>query len=163
MKILAIDPGPEQSAYAILHEDGRVQANIMSNGDLLGAITPEYGSPGYALVIEMIASYGMPVGAEVFETAFWIGKFAQRWEDSNPFEYAARIKRKEVVLHLCNNPRGSDANVRAALIDRFGPGKGRAIGKKAAPGPLYGIKKDEWAALAVAVTYADQQAVKEKI
>lgn len=29
-----------------------------------------------------------------------------------------------------------------------------AIGSKAAPGPLYGISRDVWSALAVAVTYA---------
>jgi hypothetical protein len=28
-----------------------------------------------------------------------------------------------------------------------------AVGLKATPGPLYGFKKDMWAALAVAVTY----------
>jgi hypothetical protein len=31
-----------------------------------------------------------------------------------------------------------------------------AIGRKAAPGPLYGISRDVWSALAVAVTYADR-------
>lgn len=36
------------------------------------------------------------------------------------------------------------------------PGKEKAIGKKATPGPLYGVVGDEWAALAVAVTWWDQ-------
>ena len=40
-------------------------------------------------------------------------------------------------------------------IDKFGGSKETAIGKKANPGPLYGVKKDIWAALAVAVTWAE--------
>ena len=44
------------------------------------------------------------------------------------------------------------ARTRHALIDRFG-GKDAAIGRKAAPGPLYGISRDMWSALAIAVTY----------
>ena len=35
-------------------------------------------------------------------------------------------------------------------------GKAAAIGTRANPGPLHGISKDVWAALAVAVVYADQ-------
>lgn len=44
-----------------------------------------------------------------------------------------------------------------ALIDRFG-GKDAAIGRKATPGPLYGITKDLWSALAIAITYPVQSA-----
>jgi len=49
------------------------------------------------------------------------------------------------------------------LIDRYGGvgGKRAAIGLKASPGPLHGVSKDVWAALAVAVTYADQRAAGE--
>ncbi|MBV8782506.1 MAG: hypothetical protein JO353_14005, partial [Phycisphaerae bacterium] len=53
--------------------------------------------------------------------------------------------------------RAKDGNIRQALIDRFGPTKERAIGKKKSPGPLYGMSGDCWSALAVAVTYADQR------
>ena len=37
--------------------------------------------------------------------------------------------RQEVKLHLCNSARAKDANIRQALIDRFG-GKDKAIGRK---------------------------------
>ena len=65
------------------------------------------------------------------------------------------IYRKDVKLHLCGSPRAKDSNIRQALIDRFGPGKEKAIGLKKTPGPLYGVKSHVWAALAVAVTHLD--------
>lgn len=70
---------------------------------------------------------------------------------------AHRIFRRDIKLHLCNSVRAKDANIRQALIDRYG-GKEKAIGKKKSPGPLYGIKSHMWAALALAVTYHDQYA-----
>jgi len=71
------------------------------------------------------------------------------------------LMRKTVAAHLCNTSRANDSNIRQALIDRFGPGREKAIGTKKNPGPLYGIKKDLWSALAVAVTYADK--IKETV
>ncbi len=143
--ILAIDPGPEKSAFVLY--DGRVVAkDIVRNGYLLEAIKSE--EQAGQLVVEMIASYGMPVGAEVFETCVWIGRFIE----ANNGDHA-KVYRKDVKLHLCGSPRAKDPNIRQALIDRFGGDN--AIGTKKAPGPLYGFKADMWAALAVAVTYAD--------
>jgi hypothetical protein len=53
-------------------------------------------------------------------------------------------------MHLCNSMRAKDANVRQALIDRFGP-----VGTKKQPGKLYGVATHYWAALGVAVYSAD--------
>jgi hypothetical protein len=69
---------------------------------------------------------------------------------------AVAISRKDVKQHLCGTVRATDADVRDALIHRFGPGKEKAVGKKKTPGPLYGVKGHGWAALAVAVTLADK-------
>ena len=71
------------------------------------------------LVIEMIASYGMPVGKEVFETCVWIGRFIQVgniYQKSNSYIY-----RKEEKMNLCHSMKAKDSNIRQALIDRFGP------------------------------------------
>jgi len=100
----------------------------------------------------MIASYGMPVGATIFETCFWIGRFREAWRGP-----CVRLTRNRVKQHICHSARAKDSNIRQALIDRYGPGKERAIGRKAMPGPLYGVKSDLWAALAVGLTFLDQR------
>src|SRR5689334_20143266 len=75
------------------------------------------------VAIEMIAAMGMAVGAEVFETCLWIGRFIELLGPAR----VTLIKRHEVKMHLCANSRAKDANIRQALIDRFGPGSERAI------------------------------------
>jgi hypothetical protein len=116
--------------------------------------------PGVRVVIEMVACYGMPVGAEVFETCVWIGRYLEALGPNSVvdgYERVCRMKRQAVKLHLCHSNKANDATIRQALIDRFGPTKLEAIGNKAAPGPLYGVKADVWAALALAVTHWDTQ------
>jgi hypothetical protein len=67
-----------------------------------------------------------------------------------------RLYRSVVRGHL-RCMKGGDAAVRAALIERFGPFKEDAIGKKSKPGPLFGIASHEWSALALAVTWFDRE------
>jgi hypothetical protein len=152
VRILAIDPGTSQSAIVGYDSRGEVlDKGIQENEKVLEAVAHLH-SLYELLVVEMVASYGMPVGADVFETVFWVGRFCERWQGE-----WTRILRRDVKLHLCASARAKDANVRQALIDRFGPGREKAIGTKRAKGPLYGVVRDEWAALAVAVTVGDRE------
>jgi len=143
MRILAIDPGNELSAY-VFRTDSAFKAGIVPNAELLQLLDILAGTQVDHLAIEMIASYGMPVGQTVFETCFWVGRFVERCKLPYSFVY-----RKNVMLHLCNSPRGNDATVRRALLDSFGGDEKMVVGTKAKPGVLYGFKKDMWAALAV--------------
>ena len=145
MRLLAIDPGPEKSAWLVLDGTTPTAWGIDLNEDV--PLTP-----GDHLAIEMVQSFGMAVGAEVFETVFWIGRFVEAWQQT--FRGYTRVYRKDVKLHMCGTPRAKDANIRQALIDRYG-GKEAAIGTKKAPGPLYGIKADLWSALAVGITWME--------
>lgn len=158
MKVLAIDPGTTESAFVLY--DGRrpLDYGIAENDALLTRLwrAPHGCWMGAHLAVEMIASYGMPVGAEVFETCVWIGRFIEAWKSpTNAPGHFSLVYRQKVKLHLCGLARAKDSNIRTALIDRFGPGKDKAVGTKKAPGPLYGIKSDVWQALALAVTFAD--------
>lgn len=145
--ILAIDPGPTQSAF-VLYDGAIYDSGKWGNPDLLIRIRRDFLEVD-AVVIEKVESFGMAVGAEVFETVFWSGRFA---EAASPIP-VDRIGRKKVKLHLCGSMKAKDANIRQALIDRYGGPD--AIGRKATPGPLYGISGDVWSALAVAITYTE--------
>jgi len=151
MSFLAIDPGNEESALIELDDELRPLWSLKTNNaaareKILRARLRE--SPASHLVIEMIASYGMPVGREVFETCLWIGRFIECW--CGPYTL---VYRREVKSFLCADSRAKDSNVRQAVIDRYG-GKEAAIGKKKTPGPLDALTGDLWQALAVGVTWS---------
>jgi hypothetical protein len=145
--ILGIDPGPEQSGVVHLVNGRVVAPAVLSNSAVLALMRAQTHVD--VIAIEMIASYGMPVGADVFETCVWIGKFVRQAELCTSEAEIRRIPRKDVKLHLCGTPRAKDANIRQRLIDLIGP-----QGTKKQPGPTYGVKSHAWAALAVAVTAA---------
>jgi hypothetical protein len=152
MTIYALDPGPERSHLVVLHENGHpVESMSLFNAHMLAFLTATPPDANSVLVIEQVAGMGMPVGAEVFETVFWSGRLAQGWEARGGTW--TRLPRRAVKLAMCGSIRATDATIRQALVDRYGPGKEAAVGRKAAPGPLYGIKADLWQALALAVTY----------
>lgn len=143
MQILAIDPGTTESAYVMFAYGKIYGAGKVRNKEMLLRLNDW---PDAEVCIEMIASYGMPVGAEVFETCVWIGRLTQA---AGP-ERVTRITRNQIKNHLCHSSKAKDSNIRQALIDRLG-----APGTKAKRGPTYGISGDVWAALAVAVAYQD--------
>ena len=94
--------------------------------------------------IETIQSYGMPVGQEVFETCFYIGRLQLLLEQNNiPYEM---VKRSDIKLHHCGTTRAKDTNIKAALIERFGD-----KGTKSAPGFFFGVTGDGWSACAIAI------------
>ena len=154
MIILGCDPGYKQSAVVAYDGQRILHHEITANEVLLPQFTLRSWPVGTAcvLVVEQMQlfSTSFGVGQEIFDSVFWSGRFVQAWE---PRRWD-RILRSKVRGHL-RASKGGNAAVRASLIDRFGPYKERAIGSKARPGPLYGIKADAWSALAIAVTYHD--------
>lgn len=154
MLILALDPGPVETGWVVFsRKDGLIGSGVTPNVAMLPHIEnisdADVDDPGQCtLAIEMIASYGMAVGKDVFETCVWIGRFMQTWHTPQDVQL---VYRRDVKMHLCNSPKAKDTNVRQALIDLIGP-----QGTKKAPGPTYGVKSHAWAALGVAVTAASR-------
>lgn len=152
---IAIDPGNTKSQI-LVWDGSKVCLKAHADNETLLAelnrIIPSVENP--QICIEMVACYGMAVGREVFDTCVWIGRFFERCEQRGVRPNL--VFRQEVKLHLCQSPRAKDGNVRQAIIDRFG-GKDKAIGKKASQGPLYGVSSHAWAALGLALTFAERK------
>ncbi|AVU02493.1 hypothetical protein EBA05_08575 [Xanthomonas oryzae pv. oryzae] len=146
MRVMAIDPGTEESGWCELWDGVVADSGVSGNHELLLEIHRGRFDYCCTLAIEMIASYGMPVGKEVFETCVWVGRFQQAWRAPG---LVRLVYRRDVKLHLCGNVKAKDANIRQALLDLIGP-----QGTKKAPGPTFGVKKHAWAALGVAATVA---------
>ena len=146
-KILAIDPGTTESAWLVLDIDRMVPVDfkMQTNKKVIDLVE---GWRGY-IAIEIIKSYGNVIGDDMLQTVELIGALTHAAE-MPPF----RLTRKEIVTHICGNPRARDKNVRQALLDRFG-GRAIAQGKKIDPGPLYGVVRDIWSALAISITAAE--------
>lgn len=149
MTIIAIDPGCEQSAWVVLRDGLPIRRGKEANADVLFRVRYEFNEQAL-LAIEAFQSFGMPVGKEVFETCYFVGRLVEAWHGRNG--RSQLVYRSEVKLFHCNSAKAKDPNIRQALIDRYGGSKDVAIGRKATPGPLYGIRADEWSALAIALT-----------
>lgn len=184
MRILAIDPGPDTSGWVLYDSDEHAVIASNSderNGFLERWITiiqmgdtPTDDSDIYSfdkLVIEDIQNYGKVVGTDIFDSLKWIGQFSRAWkgdDNKNP-DGAVLIKRNIVKLNLCGgniytNPvtgatsAVSKSTIRHAVMERFsatGGGARPVIGTKKSPGPLYGMEKHAFDALALALTYKD--------
>ena len=74
--ILAIDSGTTQSAFVQYDEKNKqiIDHAILPNPEMRQILI---GREYDLVALEMIASYGMPVGASTFETCVWIGRFIE--------------------------------------------------------------------------------------
>lgn len=162
-KILAIDPGNKESAY-IVYDTETMDIGAfgkISNQEMLNVMAQE--AECAEMAIEMPACYGMAVGQTVFDTCRWVGIFQAAWGISATYLVYRKSPNREqgidsVTMHLCKNTRAKDTNVRRAILDRYpatGGGKTPQVGIVSKPGPLFGISKDVWSALAVAITFAE--------
>lgn len=146
MRILAIDPGDKRSGWILLDGETPLDFGKATNEEMRSIVRV---TDAELLVVEYMAAMGMPTAQEVLDAQFWLGRFVEAWRG----KWKA-IKRRDVKLAICGQSRAKDANIRQALIDRYG-GKEVAIGRKASPGPLYGISADVWAALAVGIAHLE--------
>lgn len=151
MKILAIDPGNIESAYALIEmpEFKLLNFGKVENHTLKGQI--EWLSDrADEIAIEMVACYGMPVGKDVFDTCVWIGRFTEKL-DGKEITYIYRTQEKATI---CYDSRAKDSNIKQGLINRYAKHDfKRGKGTKGNPDTFYGVAKDVWQAIAVGVTH----------
>ncbi len=162
MTVFAIDPGNVNSAYAVMKERDGKDYELVEFGKfpnkkcmekMIDWAARQY--PPEVIVIERVASYGMAVGREVFETCEWIGRFSQEAEKYVPVKY---IYRKDEKITICGSMKAKDSNIRQALIDRFATKDFKnGKGTKKDPDYFYGVSADCWAAIAIACSYLDMQ------
>ena len=168
--VVGIDPGTEKSGWVWIDGNVVLEHGYCTNETLRRMIIDKhYGESEIA--IEMVASYGMPVGRDTFETVYWIGRLCEAQLEATGVE-AVRLYRKQdsgdmpsICGHICKSQKAGDSNVRQALIDMYEPtggGKVPQVGTKGQQGPLYGISGHCWQALAVAVTCRDSLLLKKR-
>ena len=159
---VGIDPGTYESGVAVIDNEtlAPILAVKVKNEKAVATLTQTLTDHGIspadvAFAIEAVTSYGRPVGREVFQTCEWIGRYEEQiktWTGRYP-ELVYRIEEKKC---LCGTGKAKDKDIRRALIGAIGP-----IGTKANPGPLYGVTRDAWSAIAVAVTHIEKGRDKE--
>jgi hypothetical protein len=167
MKLLAIDPGTDSSGYVIWDGHSILEKGFVDNSTLLDmlrhypvelcgkqyrdnvcAMQSEQGNKNggrIQVAVEMIQSFGMPVGRETFSTCLVVGRVIEICHTKTM--PCLLIFRQDVKQYLCHSARAKDSNIRQAIIDLLGP-----PGTKKSPGVTYGISKHLWSALAVALT-----------
>lgn len=125
--VLGIDPGPAESAYALVRPDySIISAGKLPNATLFDVLCNDNGGSSRQVAVESLQSYGMPVGRSVFETAYQIGRILRQCEIDGLA--VTLYPRQEYARAICGTARVSDAILRQALLLRFGgDGKGEPL------------------------------------
>lgn len=148
--LLAIDPGPTVSG--VIRVTGTLpRPTIIEHATLQNRAVLNLVESADDVVIEMVQTYGSPVGQSTFGTCVWVGAFMR--EFGWPENAVHLIYRPEVLRTVCLKGNANPAVIRQALIDRYGPDKQTAIGTRKNPGPLLGVDVHQRAALALALAY----------
>ena len=156
--ILGLDPGPETSGLVVYEQPGGVPHGrvVLANpkADLLevrvqlthwGLVTHREGS---TLDVVIERTQAGPPSTAVVRTTEVVGRMMEMCSVRG--RPAHLYYRRQVLQALgCARQGNKDSHVRNALIEIHGGTRQVAIGRKAAPGPLYGVSSHAWQALGV--------------
>lgn len=159
--ILGIDPGPTRSGWVYGNPLDKVkpvtQFGHALNEELLRDLLAGRWLEAGDMVIEEFRSFGRRIGQDAIWTIRWTGRFEQVIHFTYG-GYPAMMPRNEAALVLCRSHAASNADMRQALMDYYGPGRPKAVGLKKKPGPLYGLGDHERSALAVGLAFVRKRA-----
>lgn len=159
--IFAIDPGSERSACIRYWPGSPIQEmsvrryGWLTAEEVINLLKHAGGLSECHGTIECIQGYHRNIGSEIIATIEAAAVFRHVWKQQSGNEMA-RLTRPQVAAHLTRSAHATKSNVRAALYEKFGPGRKLAVGSKKERGPLYGMTIHELDALAVAVTWHEQ-------
>jgi hypothetical protein len=148
-RILAIDPGPTVCGVVLyVPETGAVieTHKAMPVAEVVNRLAWLRDA---AVVIERVQSSGIS-GASLLRTSEVVGLL---WGASYSTPRAL-VYRRQVCSELQVHGAGKDRQVRERMIEMHGGSKEAAIGRKSAPGPLYGVASHGWQALGLACAAA---------
>jgi hypothetical protein len=118
--ILALDPGTTETGMVLFspNEMRIIEKGIFPNPEVSGVLDEWIEADKYCwqAAIEMIASYGMPVGKETFETCVWIGRFIA---DLPEYVEVRRVYRKDVKSVLCGSMKAKGRQCKAGAYRPF--------------------------------------------
>lgn len=163
MIVLGIDPGPVTHGAVVYDSVERrvVWSDKAATQDQVEAVALEYGWERLRVVMERPAAMGAigsGVVGHMLDTAWEAGAMS---EGLSLHGYVVcTMTRREVLRHLgvLSGKGSSDARVRAACIaDHETPGGSPAVGRKASPGPLYGLSSHSWQALGLVLAWLNFQ------
>jgi len=162
--VLAIDPGPRESAYVYVASG---TYNVLDKGKFENEVVRKIildGLHDRCVIEECIARKW--AGRDISDTAFEAGRFAECSCVDSGFTL---ISRSKVRGHLTTEKRGGDGIMIQELIKKFEPDiysnwKSGEISHakmiiEAKKGFFNGFKGDVWQALALAVTFIDIKGV----
>jgi len=159
MIILGIDPGPETHG-AVVYDT--ILRRVLWSSKAATTDTISWALVDQApddVVIERPAAMGaLGVGivGNMLDTAWAAGELAQMVREDAIDVHT--MTRREVLRNLgvLSGKGSADSRVRAACIaDHETPGGPPAVGRKAAPGPLYGVSSHAWQALGLVLAWLE--------
>lgn len=161
MTVLGIDPGPTHCGLAVYLPDERRVHRAWSQLPVVeaGALAVSHARQGALVAIERVQSYGQ-AGASLLRTSEVVGGLW--WTARAEGARVVLLYRRDVLRALDVTGKGNrDALVRQRLIEAHGGSREVAVGRKSAPGPLYGVAGHAWQALGVAVAAAQGETCPE--
>ncbi len=159
MIVLGIDPGPSCSGFVLYDTEARcvTRADKAATLATIVGVMADHAGP---VIIERPTCMG-PLGTGV------IGHLLDTAWAAGGMESTARaldcqvstMTRRQVLrsLGVLSGTGSADSRVRAACIADHDQPARPAVGKKAAPGPLYGVASHAWQALGLVLAWLESQ------
>ena len=156
--VIGVDPGPLASGLIVYEvpEEGAVgrvlhtekQASLDTVRFALDAWRRRAAQSGTPCSVAVERTQAGPPSTAVVRTTEVVGRL---WEACTARSMDCHLYYRRQVLQAlgCARHGNKDSHVRNALIEIHGGSRQVAIGKKADPGPLYGVSSHAWQALGV--------------